>query len=81
MSCHLKKICAIVVTYNRKALLKTCLNALLNQNIPELDVYVFDNNSNDGTVSFLKQLTEVDPRVIFKSSRVNREGLLGFILV
>jgi GT2 family glycosyltransferase len=43
------KICAVVVTYNRKVLLEKCLNGLLNQ-IHKLDkIIVIDNGSKDGT--------------------------------
>lgn len=41
-------ICAVVVTYNRYALLKECLDALLVQTYP-VDVLVIDNASDDAT--------------------------------
>lgn len=44
----MKKIVAIVVTYNRKDLLKKCVEKLQNQTNP-LDILVIDNASTDGT--------------------------------
>jgi rhamnopyranosyl-N-acetylglucosaminyl-diphospho-decaprenol beta-1,3/1,4-galactofuranosyltransferase len=42
-------ICAVVVTYNRKALLRECLQALLAQTRPVSKILVIDNLSSDGT--------------------------------
>ncbi|MBQ7437823.1 MAG: glycosyltransferase [Oscillospiraceae bacterium] len=47
------KICAIIVTYNRKELVKECLSAVLNQTYPIHDILLFDNGSTDGTHDFL----------------------------
>ncbi|STO36072.1 UDP-galactofuranosyl transferase GlfT1 [[Flavobacterium] thermophilum] len=49
------KVCAIVVTFNRKQLLRECLEALLNQTYELEDIYVIDNASNDGTSEFVKK--------------------------
>ncbi len=43
------KICAVVVTYNRKTLLEECLSALQAQTHPLDDIIVIDNASSDGT--------------------------------
>ena len=43
------KVCAVVVTFNRKSLLKDCLVALLTQSRPLDEVIVIDNASTDGT--------------------------------
>ncbi len=40
---------ALVVTYNRKELLKECLDALLNQSVSLNKIIIFNNNSTDGT--------------------------------
>ena len=50
-----EKICAIVVTYNRKELLDKCLNALLNQSTKVDNIVVIDNASTDGTQDLLEQ--------------------------
>jgi len=43
------KVAAVVVTYNRKELLRECLQALLNQTRPLDEIIVVDNASTDGT--------------------------------
>ena len=46
-------VCAVVVTYNRKDLLRTCLQSLLKQTRPPNCVLVVDNASIDGTGALL----------------------------
>lgn len=43
------KILAVVVTYNRKDMLIKCIQHLLAQTFPFLDILIIDNNSTDGT--------------------------------
>lgn len=55
----MKKITAVVVTYNRKELLLECIDCLLKQNFQEkfpdysLDIQIIDNASTDGTYDAL----------------------------
>ena len=42
-------ICAVVVTYNRKELVKRCITSILSQKDACCDVIVIDNGSTDGT--------------------------------
>jgi len=49
----MKNVAAIVVTYNRKELLKKCLNALLDQQLGV--IIVVDNNSSDGTKEMVEK--------------------------
>ncbi len=46
-------ICAVVVTYNRKELLRECLSALLGQTHAVTHVLVVNNVSTDGTLEML----------------------------
>jgi len=49
------KVCAIVVTYNRLAFLKTCINRLKSQS-QKLDlIIVVNNGSSDGTKDWLEE--------------------------
>jgi rhamnopyranosyl-N-acetylglucosaminyl-diphospho-decaprenol beta-1,3/1,4-galactofuranosyltransferase len=48
------RVCALVLTYNRKELLAECLGALLGQTTPPAAIVVFDNASSDGTGDFLR---------------------------
>lgn len=49
-----KRVCAIVVTYNRKALLRECLSALQVQTRPVDEVLIVNNASTDGTEQMLE---------------------------
>lgn len=59
----MKKIIAVVVTYNRIALLKECVQALLHQKDcidTQLDILLVDNASNDGTKEWIEeQITHI----------------------
>lgn len=51
-----KMISIIVVTYNRKLLLKECLETVLTQKTnEEVEIIVIDNYSSDGTEDFIKE--------------------------
>lgn len=47
------KIVAVVVTYNRRELLKECIQAILKQNQEIYKVMIVDNKSTDGTLEML----------------------------
>ena len=55
-----KKIAAVVVTHNRRELLKENIEVLFAQTYSPLDILVVDNHSTDGTAEFLKEV-EADP--------------------
>lgn len=42
-------VCAVVVTYNRKELVKKCIEGILAQKGAKCDIIVIDNGSKDGT--------------------------------
>lgn len=71
-------ICTVVVTYNRYALLKECLESLLFQSFPT-DVIIVDNASTDTTPTRLEEdgfLTH--PRVTYHRLEANQGGAGGF---
>lgn len=49
------RVCAVVVTFNRRELLAKCLRALLGQTRPPDAVLVIDNASTDGTGEMLRR--------------------------
>lgn len=56
----MKKVLAIIVSYNFEPWLKKCLDSLTHSTIP-LDILVIDNKSTDDTTSIIKtQYTNVD---------------------
>lgn len=74
-----EKICAIVVTYNRKELLKECLDTLLLQTRPLDSIILIDNASTDGTPQFLKENGYLDNKKIdYVRLKENTGGAGGF---
>lgn len=49
-----KLILALVITHNRLKLLKRCLENIEKQSLKPDEILVIDNDSNDGTLEFLK---------------------------
>lgn len=73
-----EKICAVVVTYNRKKLLGECLDALLRQTRPVDSILVIDNASSDGTEEFLKENCLHNPAFEYVRLATNTGGAGGF---
>lgn len=73
MGVIMKKIVAIVVTYNRKELLKRCIENLKNQTT-SLDILVVDNASTDGT----KELFDDNASIRYFNTGTNLGGAGGF---
>ena len=69
------RVCAIVVTHNRRELLRRCLAALQTQSRPVDSILVIDNASSDGTS---QMLTEAFPRVKVLRRRENLGSARGF---
>ena len=49
------KLSIIVPTYNRAGYLKECLNSIICQNYPNLEIIVTDDNSTDNTEEVVKE--------------------------
>lgn len=73
----MKKVIAVVVTFNRKVLLKEAIEALLNNKYPGLEVLVTDNASTDGTKEYISELLD-NPRVHYVNTGDNLGGAGGF---
>lgn len=50
-----EKVAVVIVTFNRKNLLKECLEGVLSQTRKVDKIFIIDNASTDGTSDFLKQ--------------------------
>jgi len=72
-----KDIAAVVVTHNRRALLAHCVDCLLRQTRPGLDIWVIDNASTDGTADMLAPKI-ADGRVRYANTGGNLGGAGGF---
>ena len=70
-------IVAIIVTFNRKKLLKEAIEALLKQTYESFDIFVIDNASTDGTFEYIKEISE-NNRVYYMNTGKNLGGAGGF---
>ena len=73
----MKRIVSVIVTYNRKELLKECIEALLKQDYKDLDILIVDNNSTDNTYSYIKHFID-NKKVFYKNTLENLGGAGGF---
>lgn len=74
----MKKVAAVVVTYNRKELLKENIESLLSQTQKDiLDIYVIDNASTDGTEKELQDYVN-NEMIQYVNTGANLGGAGGF---
>ena len=59
------KLSIIVPTYNRANYLKECLDSIINQNYPNIEVIVTDDNSTDNTKEVVKEYIQKYPFIKF----------------
>ena len=73
------KICAVVVTFNRKELLLRTLNGLDQQTLLVHTIVVIDNASTDGTNELLQKSGYLDkPNLLYRRLATNTGGAGGF---
>ena len=73
---YMSDTAAIVVTYNRKKLLRECIRNLQMQT-QKVDIVIIDNMSTDGTAEMLKPFIKNDS-IIYHSTGKNIGGAGGF---
>ena len=71
------KVCAVVVTYNRKEKLKKCIQCLLGQADSKCDVLIVNNASTDGTEEMIRNEFKI-PEVLYYNTGANLGGAGGF---
>ena len=72
-----KRVGTIVVTFNRKKMLKECIEALLKQSYDNQEILVIDNASTDGTKDYIKKLID-HKKVFYYNTGKNSGGAGGF---
>jgi len=60
----LPRISVVIITRDRVAYLKECVDSILMQDYPDLEILIGDNGSSDGTIQYLKELSANDKRVV-----------------
>lgn len=73
----MKKVAAVVVTYNRKNLLLENAQSLLGQTFSDVQIIIVDNNSSDGTQDVLQQFIE-RKQILYFNTGANLGGAGGF---
>ena len=68
----MKKVSAIIVNWNGKNETADCIQSLLDQDHPDVEIIVSDNGSTDGSVEFLRQQFSTSIRLL------ENEKNLGF---
>ena len=71
----MSEIATIVVTYNRKELLRECVDALQSSDVSS-DIIIIDNNSTDGTKEYIADA--MADNVTYKRLKKNLGGAGGF---
>ena len=63
-----KKLSVLIPVYNEKDTIQSCIESVLKADVRNMDleVIVSDNNSNDGTISILKQIKKEKVKILYK---------------
>lgn len=73
----MRKVCAVIVTYNRPELLCRCVGKLQKQNYP-LDILIYDNHSTSDTKAALQKNGLMKDNVSYFYADENTGGAGGF---
>lgn len=73
----MKKVIAVIVTYNRKELLKESIEALLKQDYENCNILIVDNASTDGTYNYIENIID-NKKVFYRNTGANLGGAGGF---
>ncbi len=71
------RVCAVIVTYNRRDKLRKCIECLLHQERATCDILIVNNASTDGTEEMIRKLYSV-PQVHYYNTGKNLGGAGGF---
>ncbi len=73
------KVIFQIVSYNNRRCLPECLKSIFNQTYKDFQVLIIDNNSQDGTVEFVKknypEVTVFQNKKNFGFAKANNQGL------
>lgn len=72
------KVVAVVVTFNKLALLRECLSGLLDCKDMLSNIVIVNNASTDNTKDYLENLSNKEPLVTVQTEQENLGGAAGF---
>ena len=64
-------VSVLIPTYNRKVLLKRALDSVLKQTYKNIEIYITDNASTDGTIELIQEYLNNDKRIIYNRREKN----------
>lgn len=67
----------LIPARNEEFNIKRCINSLLKQDYPDIEILVLDDNSSDNTALIVKKIWEKDNRVKLITGKPLEEGWLG----
>lgn len=68
------KVSVIVPVFNVKTYLRECLDSILNQTLPEIEILCGDGGSTDGSLEILQEYAQKDPRVRYITEKGSGYG-------
>lgn len=66
------KVSVYISTFNRLDRLKRAINSVKNQDYKNIEILICDDASNDETESFMRELSAIDPQIIYLRNDVNK---------
>lgn len=75
----MKRVAILLATYNGCRYLETLLNSLFNQSFTEFNIFIHDDNSMDGTVSYVKEFIKGKNNVFILEDNCNRGAKASFM--
>ena len=77
MEKHYPKVSIVVPTYNRADYLKECLDSIIKQDYPNLEIIVSDDNSTDNTFEVVKNFQRKYPFIKYVKNNKYPQGPNG----
>ena len=69
------KISIVISLYNGEPFIKTAILSIENQNFKDIEIIVVDDCSTDNSVNIIKELMDIDSRIIFFQNKENKGAL------
>ena len=69
------KLSVVVPIYNTELYLNACLQSIIDQTCPDMEILLIDDGSTDGSSTICKEFAQKDTRVIY--IRQENKGLIG----
>ena len=77
MEKYYPKVSIVIPTYNRADYLNECLESIINQNYPNLEIIVSDDNSTDNTFEVVKKFQKKYPFIKYVKNNKYPQGPNG----